>query len=117
VGRHTLTGPSHLLPRINARLRCTEFEPHRAASIPTLHVSTRWHFGKIVLRRARMIDLLRRHIVDHCTGRNGHNIRGVGRAVATDIRRRWVLNPLLRVGILSLAGCRPVLLFGFAIYH
>ena len=63
-----------------------------------------------------MVDLLRRDVVDGCANRHGHDIRGVGGRVAADVGGGGVLDALLGVGVLGLAGCGPVFVFGFAVY-
>ena len=116
MGGYTLSWPGHLLLRINTGLRRADLEPHRTAPIPTLHISTCWHLREVVLCRSWVVDLLRGDVIDYRACRNGHDVRSIGGGVAADVGDGRILDALLCVGVLGLAGCGPVFLFGFAIY-
>jgi hypothetical protein len=112
----TLSRPTHLLRSIDARHGGAKSEPHCTTAIPTLHVSASRDFGEVVLRRAGVVDLLCRDIVNCCASRDGHDVGSFSGRVATNVGGRWIFDALFRVGIFGLAGCGPVLFFGFAVH-
>lgn len=114
-GMHTLPRPTHLLRGIYTRLRRAEPEPHRATPVPGLDICTRGHFGKIVLRGAGMVHLLRRDVVDGRACWDGHDVGGIARLIAPDVARSRILDALFGVCIFCHASGGPVLFFGFAV--
>jgi hypothetical protein len=62
-----------------------------------------------------VVDLLRRDVVDGSAGRDSHDVGSIARRVTADVGGGGVLDALLGVGVLGLAGCGPVFLFGFAV--
>lgn len=101
----TLSRPGHLLIFIYRWHRRKYFEPHRSTAIPCLRRLPTRNFRKIILRRARVVDLLCRDIVDGRAGRDLHDIGGVGGLVAADVSVGRVLDALFGVGVLG-AACR-----------
>lgn len=112
----TLSRPTHLLRLIHARFRGTYPRPHRATSIPTLDIRAGRDFGKIILRRSRMIDLLRRDVMNGSSSRYADDFRGFTGRVAADVGGRGVFNALLCVRVFGLAGCGPVFRFGDGVH-
>ena len=70
-GEHTLSRPRHLLLRIDLRHRRRYLKPHRTAAIPSLDVRASRYLGEVVLRWARVVDLLAADVVDGRAGRDG----------------------------------------------
>ena len=100
----TLRRPTQLLLCIRTGHRRRDLEPHCTASIPALHILTRWYLRQIVLCGSRVVDLLGADVVDGCTSRNGCYGRRIGRRVTPDISRGGILDALLRFGVLRLPG-------------
>lgn len=113
--RHTLSWPCHLLLRVDLRHSRRYLEPHRAAAVPGFHVCSGRYLGEVVLRWARVVDLLGADVVDGSAGGDGRYAGGVGRLVAADIGRGSARDALFGVCVFGAAGGRPVCGVGLSV--
>ena len=97
----TLSRPGHLLVLVNGWLRGVELEPNSPRSVPRLSALAFGHLCEIVLRRAWVVDLLSRDVVDGGSGGDFGDVGRVARLVAADVGARRVLHSLLGVGVLG----------------
>jgi hypothetical protein len=102
-GMRTLSRPGHLLVLIHLWHGSSDLEPHIATCIPALDITSTRHLGKIVLRWSRVVDLLRRDVVDGGASRYLSDGGGFCGCVAADIGTGRTRDSLFRVGVFGLA--------------
>lgn len=111
----TLCRPGHLLLCVDFGHRRCDLEPYCAAAVPGLDISSCGYFGEVVLRWARVVDLLAANIVDRGAGWDRCDAGCVGGLVASDVARGRVFDAGLGVCVFGAAGGGPVCGVGLSV--